>query len=110
MGIVSWAWVGYVWVLKSFDFRLGTYLGFWYKYKFTKFLVWVQAPFFRVGMGMQSHVLCFLIPNYITTFRVVGTATYDGAARVSYGAVMWCQTGKGKVVKKNPESNRYSKE
>ena len=61
-------------------------------------------------MGITESVFVFLVPNYITTFRVVGTATYDGAARVSYGAVMWCQTGKGKVVKKNPESNRYSKE
>ena len=59
-------------------------------------------------MGITESVFVFLVPNYITTFRLVGTATYDGPEKVWEGAVMWCQTSKDKMVKHNRNPKRYS--
>ena len=68
------------------------YLGFWSK------SCQISG---REGYISPRRFLCFLVPNYITTFRVVGTATYDGPEEVWKGAVMWCQTGKGKKFQQN---------
>ena len=61
-----------------------------------------SSTIFQGRDGYNKVGFCvFSILDYITTFRVVGTATYDGAEKVREGAVMWCQTGNGKKIQQN---------